>query len=81
LINDFEYFHEIICIVAIQPFQYAHKRKTISTVRIITEVFHPVTAAPAVEIDIAGSFAVFVKWIQKIAPNTPLARNIVPEYV
>jgi hypothetical protein len=80
-VNNPEYFHEVAGTVAFQSFKISHKRKTVSAVWIIPKILKPVTAASAVNIDIAGGFAVFVQQVQKVMPDTPLARNVMPEYI
>lgn len=59
-VMDFQYLDEVQSPVTIQPFQLPHEEKAVAAVIVVTEVFHLVHTAMAVEVDVAGCFSIFV---------------------
>ena len=52
----------------------------VAAVTVVAEVFHLVDAAPAVEVDVAGSLAVLVQRVKEVATYAPVSGQVVFEY-
>ena len=72
-VDGFQYLDEVQSPVTVQPFQLPHEEKAVAAVIVVAEVFHLVHTAMAVEIDVAGSLAVFIQWIEKVSTDAPVA--------
>jgi hypothetical protein len=68
-IDNFQNPNKIFGIAAIQVFQLPDRIKTVAAISVVAEILHPVTVIPAVEIDIARRFPVFIKRVQEVATH------------